>query len=86
VKERAGEVFRDLREPTLDEGERTGLAGSDHVAVGGLGQVGVFLILQDVVEMSEGFLLGDDGDVKLACKGDELLSLGTGEGAAGWRG
>ena len=66
VQEGAGEVFGDLGEPALDERLRAGLAGGDDVAVRSLGEVGVFFILEDVVEMAEGLLLGHDHDVQAA--------------------
>jgi len=85
VEEGAGEVLGDLREPGGDEGLGAGLAGGEDVAVWGFGEGGVLFVLEDVVEVAEGFLLGDDGDVVLGGEGGELLGFGAGEGAAGRR-
>ena len=63
VQERAGVLGGELGELLLDEGERAGLAGREDGAVGGLGEGLVLLPGEDVVEMAEGLLLGDDGDV-----------------------
>ncbi len=79
MEEGAGEVFGDLGEPALDERLRAGLAGSDDVAVRGLGEVGVFFVLKDVMEMAEGLLLGNDHDVQAGGEGLELLRFGAGE-------
>ena len=85
VEEGTGKVSGDLSEPALDEGKRGGLAGGDDVAVRGFGDVGIFLI-EDVVDVAEGFLLGNDDDVEGGGEGYELAGLGAGEGAAGRRG
>src|SRR5580704_6197314 len=66
VQKRAGEIFSDLGEPAVDQRLRTSLAGRDHMAVRRLREVGVLLILEDVVKMSERLLLRDDHDVKAA--------------------
>ena len=39
--------------------------GGEHVAVRTLGYVGIDFVLQHVVEMSEGLLLGKNGDVEI---------------------
>ena len=64
-------------------GMRCGLAGGEDVAVRGLGEGGVFLELEDVVDVAEGFLLGHDHDVERRGEGDELAGFVAGEGAAG---
>ena len=62
-----------------------GLAGGEDVAVRGLGERGVLLPVEEIVEVAEGLLLGDDGDVVLGGVGDELAGLGLGDGSAGGR-
>ncbi len=78
MQEGAGEVFGDLGEPALDERLRAGLAGSDYVAVRRLGEVGVFFVLEDVVEMAEGLLLGNDHDVQAGGEGLRAPALRRG--------
>ena len=86
VDEGRRKLLRDLREPVLDERQRAGLAGREHMTVGGFSHVLVEVVLEHVVQMAEGFLLGQDGDVILAGVGDQFLDFGRGQGAAGRRG
>ena len=69
----------------MGEFEGVGLAGGEDVAVRGFGELGVLLPVEEVVEVAEGFLLGDDGDVVLGGVGDQLAGLGLGDGSAGGR-
>ena len=56
------------------------------MAVRRLGDVLVELVLEHMVQMAEGLLLGDDGDVILAGVGDQFRGFGRSERAAGRRG
>ena len=78
-----GVVGGELGEPAFDEGDGAGLAGGEDGAVGGLGEGVVLLVVEDVAEVAEGFLLGDDGDVVAGGEGGELAGFCGGEGAVG---
>ena len=56
------------------------------MAVRSLRQILVELVFEHVMQMAEGFLLGDDGDVILAGVGHQLRGLGGRKRAAGRRG
>ena len=56
----------------LDELERAGLAGCEDVAVRCFAEVEIFVVGEHAVEVPEGFLLGNDGDVILLRVADEL--------------
>ena len=51
--------------------------------MGGFGEGAVLLVLEDVAEVAEGFLLGDDGDVVTGGEGGEFAGFCGGEGASG---
>ena len=80
-----GELLADLVEPLLDERERTGLDRREHLAMRRLGERRVLLVLEDVVEMAEGFLLRHDGDVILRSVVDKGCDIRRRHGAPGWR-
>jgi hypothetical protein len=63
VEERARVDFRQLIEPLCDQLDRSRLAGREHRAGGDFGQRSVLLPEEDLVQMTEGFLLRNDGDV-----------------------
>ena len=86
VEEGAGVVGGELGEHLTDVAERAGLAGSEDGAVGGFGEGAVLLPEEVVVEVAEGFLVGDDGDVIAGGVGGELAGLGGRDAAAGRRG
>ena len=86
VQEGAGVVGGELGEHLLDVGERAGLAGGEDGAVGGFGEGAVLLPDEAMVEMPEGFLVGDDGDMELGGVGGELARVCRGDAAAGRRG
>ena len=63
----------------MRELDGVGLAGGEDLAVRRLGERRVLLPVQQVVEMAEGLLLGNDGDVVFRGVGDQLARLGLGE-------
>ena len=75
VKERAGKQGNDLAVNLADEIVAFGIGGGEYVAVGRLGEIGIDFILQKLMKVPEGLLLGQDGDVVLAGVLDQLLDL-----------
>ena len=59
VDEGRGKLLRDLREPILDERQRAVLAGGEHIAVRSFRQILVELVLEHMMQMAEGLLLGE---------------------------
>ena len=60
-----------------------GWAGGEDAAVGGFGDGAVLLPGEVVVEVAEGFLVGDDDDVETGGVGGDLAGVGGGDAAAG---
>ncbi len=85
VEEGAGVDGGELGEHGVGELEGLGLGGGEDVSVRGFGDGGVLLPVEKIVEVAEGFLLGEDGDVVGGGVGDEFAGLGLGECAAGGR-
>ncbi len=83
VEEGAGVLGGELGEHAGGEGEGAGLVGGEDLAVRGLGEGLVLLPGEVVVEVAEGLLLGDDGDVEGAGVGDQRGGVGGRDGAAG---
>ena len=79
MDERRGKFLSDLREPVFDERQSAGLTGREYVAVRSFSEVLVKLPFEYMVQMAEGLLLRNDGDVILAGVGDEFLRLLRGE-------
>ncbi len=77
-------LVRDVCEPILDQGQRVFLARREHVAVRSLSLILVELPTQHMMQMTEGLLIGHDGDVILASVGNELRNLCRRQRAA-WR-
>ena len=75
MNERRGKLLGDLREPVFDERQSARLSGSQDITVRGLGEVLIELLFEHVVQMAEGFLFGNDGDVILAGVGDQFRYL-----------
>ena len=67
-----GNSCGDLREPILDQWQRTGLARRQHMPVRRLGVVGIEIVFEHMVQMAKGLLLRHDGDVILARIGHEF--------------
>ena len=76
VEERARKQGSDLAVDLPNEIVAFGIGRSEHVTVGRLGEIGVDFVLQKLMNMSEGLLLGQEGDVVLAGVVDQLFDLG----------
>ena len=83
VEEGAGEDVCEFGKHLGDEGDGAGLTGCEDIAVRGLGEGGVGLPGEIVVEVAEGLLLGDDVDVIETRIGDEGGGFSGREAAAG---
>ena len=72
VEEGAGIELGELGEHLVDEGEGAGLAGGEDGSRAGVSARGWYCSVEEVVvEVAEGFLVRDDGDVVLGGVGDE---------------
>ena len=86
VEEGAGVVGGEFGENLLDVEQRAGLAGGEDGAVGGFGEGAVLLPEKVVVEVAEGFLVGQDDDMVAGGVGGNLAGLSRRYAAAGRRG
>ena len=66
MEERAGKQGNDLSVNLPNEIVGLGIGGREYVAVRHFGNIGINLVLQKLMDVSEGLLLGQEGDVVLA--------------------
>jgi hypothetical protein len=76
VEERTGKQRNDLAVNLANEIVGFGIGGREHVSVRRFGEVGIDFVLQKLMKMSEGLLLGQEGDVVLAGVVDKFLDFG----------
>ena len=68
-------VCDELGEPAFDEGEGAGLARGEDGSMWGFSEGIVLLVLEDVAQVPEGFLLRDDDDVVARGKGGKVAGF-----------
>ena len=86
VEEGRGKLLGDLGKPILDQRQRAGLAGRQHLAVRSFGHILVKVVLQHLMQMPEGLLLRHHRDVNLAGITNQFLRFAGSESAARRRG
>src|SRR5579871_5344249 len=79
----SGVDFGQLEEHVVSQLLRIWLSGGEYMSVRCLGQWRVLLPVQKVVEVTEGFLLGDDGDVVFRSVGHQFARLILSDGSPG---
>jgi len=79
----AGKDFCEFGEPGSDERLRGWIVRGEHCAMRRFAQCGVLLELENLVQMAEGLLLRNDGDVVFCRVGDQFAPLGGCHGSAG---
>ena len=90
MRVRTRKDFGQIGKPTADKRQSARVSGSQHRPVRSFAQRPELFELEQMVQVAEGFLLGNDGDVVLGGISHQFTSLIGGHGAAGksrhWRG